>query len=47
MRGLENQIRGYADTLNRKIQLIHELELKENQLSGEYNIAKSKCDRIS
>ena len=42
-KGLENQMRGYAETLNRKIQHIHELELKENQFSAENNLIKNKC----
>ena len=46
-RGMENQVRGYSDTLNRKIQLIHELELKANQMSGESNLIKNRCERMT
>ena len=46
-RNLQNQVRGYAETLNKKIQLIHQLQLKENQTLGDFNLIRTKFDRVS
>ena len=46
-KSLENQIRGYADTLNKKIQEIHELELKINKIDGENCLVKNRYERMT